>query len=61
MEPSGSFEVRAQSLVTIRSLMVKENLTKLEETFEKTAVAETVTYKLIDRLAAVLADRYRRH
>jgi len=41
--------------------MVKENLTKLEETFEKTAVAETVTYKLIDRLAAVLADRYRRH
>jgi len=39
--------------------MTPDTLAKMNSYFLKEAVTESVTYKLIDRLAAVLADRYK--
>jgi len=59
LEPAIAPEIRVQSLLTLRSLMMKENLIKVYSMFDQDAITETVSYKLVDRLATVLADRYK--
>lgn len=58
-EPSIGFEQRGHALLAIRSLMSKDNLARMNKLFEGDSITENVTYKLVNRLATVLADVYR--